>query len=159
MMRERFRPWPPKGTRRSNASEPPASVSWQRSVREPHCQTKLPAIGRLSLPRSGVPAPSWRTALIVAAVAFPLTACVHSTSPEGLRCPAPSPELMSPPTAAPALPDDDAMDLQGLLNAYLADLERWRAGEARLRALQAWGRNVCGWPAPTEGLTRRIAKK
>jgi hypothetical protein len=58
----------------------------------------------------------------------------------------PSGELLARPLPAAPIPDSEPLGLEDLLRVYLDDLERMRLEIAKLEALQAHGRLVCGWP-------------
>ena len=59
----------------------------------------------------------------------------------------PNGELLARPSRAEPIPDFKPIGLEEILGHYLDDLERMRLEIAKLEALQAHGRLVCGWPA------------
>jgi hypothetical protein len=59
----------------------------------------------------------------------------------------PNGELLARPLPAEPIPDSKPIGLEEILRHYLDDLERMRLEIAKLEALQAHGRLVCGWPA------------
>lgn len=58
----------------------------------------------------------------------------------------PSGELLAKPSPAEPIPDSKPLGIENLLEYYIEDLERMRLEIAKLEALQAHGRVVCGWP-------------
>lgn len=86
-----------------------------------------------------------RGLIVIASLA--LTGCQTLTQPEARSCPMPNGELLARPTRAEPIPDSEPLGLADLLRVYIDDLERMRLEIAKLEALQAHGRLVCGWPA------------
>lgn len=59
----------------------------------------------------------------------------------------PNGELLARPSRAEPIPDSKPIGIEDILEHYVEDLERMRLEIAKLEALQAHGRLVCGWPA------------
>jgi hypothetical protein len=84
-----------------------------------------------------------RIALIFLAVS-PLMGC--ATAPIINSCPIPPGEFMTPP--ASALPPLEGGSARQVYDALARDQEVYSLTAARLRSLQDWGRDWCGWATP-----------
>lgn len=58
----------------------------------------------------------------------------------------PNGELLARPSRAEPIPVSKPIGIEEILGHYVEDLERMRLEIAKLEALQAHGRLVCGWP-------------
>lgn len=84
--------------------------------------------------------------LNIAVLAIILSGCAHNE--KVILCPPPPDAAMVPPGAMKPLPERD-LSARDVFQFWADDIAAYQVNAARLTALQAWGRDQCGWVIPS----------